>query len=74
MAQKRFWGFVLRKSVQNAQQPFACFLLCRGRRASKGIFHKVFLVQSAQNAQYKSCAKLPLQIPGGQAIMIPYNE
>ena len=58
MAQKRFRGFVLRESVQNAQQPFACFLLCRGHRASKGIFHKVFPVQPAQNAQYKSCAKL----------------
>lgn len=42
--------------------------------ASNGIFHKVCLVQAAQNAQYKSCAKLPLQIPGGQAIIISYNE
>ena len=50
-----------------------CRLLWRGHRA-QGIFHKVCLVQSAQNAQYKSCAKLPLQIPGGQAIMISYNE
>ena len=45
-----------------------------GRLASKGIFHEVFLVQSAQNAQYNSCAKLPLQIPDRQAIMISYNE
>ena len=45
-----------------------------GRLASKGIFHEVFLVQSAQNAQYNSCAKLPLQIPGRQAIIISYNE
>lgn len=44
------------------------------QRASKDIFHKVCLVQSAQNAQYKSCVKLPLQIPGGQAIIISYNE
>ena len=45
-----------------------------GRLASKGIFHEVFLVQSAQNVQHNSCAKLPLQIPGRQAIIISYNE
>ena len=50
-----------------------CCLLRRDHRA-QGIFHKVFLVQSAQNAQYNSCAKLPLQIPDRQAIMISYNE
>ena len=45
-----------------------------GRLASKGIFHEVCLVQSAQNVQHNSCAKLPLQIPGRQAIIISYNE
>ena len=49
--------------TQNLQQPSA------GRLASKDIFHKVFLVQPAQNAQQNSCAKLPLQIPGGQAML-----
>ena len=45
-----------------------------GRLASKGIFHEVFFVQSAQNVPHNSCAKLPLQIPGRQAIIISYNE
>ena len=35
---------------------------------------RLSLVQSAQNVQHNSCAKLPLQIPGRQAIMISYNE
>ena len=42
--------------------------------ASKVIFHKVCIVQYAQNDPQISCAKVPLQIGQRIGIMISYNE
>ena len=46
-------------TADNVNEIFRIMHTIKGSSA----MNKVFLVQSAQNAQYNSCAKLPLQIP-----------